>query len=98
MLTEETIRVEVTHRDITRANPDYCPITLALSRTLNESPDNIQVQNKLAWVFDDHDQKKEIYSYDDDSIVISFLDNWERYMCGLNEHFDPIQFSLIRRQ
>jgi hypothetical protein len=97
MLTGEGVKVEVTEQDIMWANEDFCPITKALSRTLKEETDSIQVQRKSVLVFDDYDLKKESYNYEDDSVITEFLDSWDRYMCGSDEYFAPFKFSLIKR-
>ena len=100
MLTGEAVRVGVTKQDIFRANDDFCPITRAVSRVLKEDSENIQIQRKAIFVFDEYDHKKDVYLYEDEyeEKIIQFLDSWDRYLCGSNESFDPFQFSLTRRQ
>lgn len=98
MLTGEAVKVVVTEQDIFRGNDDFCPVTRAVSRVLNEDSDNIQVQRKAVFVFDDYDHKKDVYLYENEEKIIEFLDSWDRFLCGSNEYFDPFQFSLTRRQ
>ena len=76
------INVEVTENDIIRAmrNPRYNPIQLAVSDTLNVSPEDVDVTKDRIFVWsDDEDHKTYILEGDREEFDF-FMSEWEFYV------------------
>ena len=99
MLAQEVVKVEVKEWDIIQANEDFCPITNAVSHALEVDADKLEINHNRVFVFDDYDIKQAVYIYSEGKdIVKSFLDSWQRHLCGCEENFEQFEFELAKRK
>ena len=86
--------VKVTSNDIHRANsdPSRCPVTRAISRTLREDLQDVDVETSKVYIWDEWDNPCEIYLFEDED-VRDYICGWE----GKNPSL-PFEFNMIKRR
>lgn len=96
MLTKTDVRVEVNRINIVQANADYCPVTMAVAKTLDIFEDVVQVQRKSIRIYNQYDQIDFVYTVEGNELE-NFMDSWDRYMLGIEDDLKPFTFTMIKK-
>ena len=90
----KTIRVSVTKHDIHRAesDPSKCPVTRAISRTLNEPLYDVDIKRNDVYVWDEWDNPCQIYKLEEGT-VCSYICDWESLTTS-----QPFEFNMTKRK
>ena len=99
-----TVEINVTEADIIKSikNSQYSPIEYAVSRTLKENVDNVEVKTNsiIVWNNDDSDYYSYIYKDEYLEKVRIFLEEWQDFKDEIITEFcsEPFTFSVVRQK